>query len=144
MSTPFGRAAATSTEEWASGGDDWERVRVTAWEVPRIAPAFLAAERRALGGQWFAQEYEGAFVASADTVFRPEDVARAISAEVAPLFARPPAADDVVPLFPGGSDGLARPRRRHGNTTWSGWRPAAPAGRPPSAWSSRWWRGFGR
>jgi hypothetical protein len=78
-------------------------VRVTASEIPRISSAFLAAERRALGEAWFAQEYEGCFVAAADTVFRPEDIARAISGEVEPLFADPLEPDDIVPLFaPGG------------------------------------------
>jgi hypothetical protein len=101
MSTPYGQRGFF-WQAWHQGGDDWERVRVPAAEIPRISSAFLAAERRALGEAWFAQEYEGRFVAAADTVFRPEDIARAISGEVEPLFADPPTSDDLVPLFPPG------------------------------------------
>ena len=70
--------------------------------MPRIPPEFLVAERRALGEQWFNQEYRCMLLASADTVFRPKDVARAISAEVEPLFPVAPVAGDPLPLFPAG------------------------------------------
>ena len=49
---------------------------VTAEQVPRIAPAFLAAERRALGRAGTDQEYGCRVLAAASTVFRPEDIAR--------------------------------------------------------------------
>jgi hypothetical protein len=102
MSTPYGQQGFF-WRAWSEGGDDWERVRVTAAEIPRISPSFLAAERRALGESWFAQEYEGCFVAAADQVFSPADIARAISGEVEPLFTDPLEPDDLVPLLPTGA-----------------------------------------
>ena len=101
MSTPYGERGFF-WRAWSEGGDDWEKIRVTSAEIPRISPAFLASELRALGAGWYSQEYEGCFVAAADTVFSPADIARAISGEVEPLFADPPASDDLVPLFPTG------------------------------------------
>ena len=89
MSTPAGRAGHF-WEEWSRGGDVWERVIIKAEQVPRIPPEFLAEERRALGDMWYRQEYGGEFLQAADQVFRPEDIARAISAEVQPLFATAP------------------------------------------------------
>jgi hypothetical protein len=100
LSTPFG-CRGWFHEAWDQGGDEWHRVMVAAEHIPRIPPEFLAAERRALGDTWFRQEYQCSFEASSDQVFRPEDIARAISAEVAPLFAKAPAQGDPVPLFPG-------------------------------------------
>src|SRR5690242_18781663 len=81
LSTPF-RQQGHFWQEWAEGGPDWHRVMVPAEQVPRIDPAFLAAERRALGEAWFEQEYGCRFVAAAGTVFKPEDIARALSADV--------------------------------------------------------------
>jgi hypothetical protein len=101
MSTPFGQRGHL-WEEWSGGGDAWERVIIKAEQVPRISPEFLAEEQRALGDTWFRQEYCCEFLQSSDQVFRPEDIARALSADVVPLFAKTPAADDPVPLFPGG------------------------------------------
>jgi hypothetical protein len=101
LSTPNGQQGHFH-DAWANGGDDWHRVRVTADQVPRISPDFLASERRALGDQWFRVEYMTEFLASAGAVFRVEDVARMISAEVEPLFGVAPASGDPLPLFPRG------------------------------------------
>jgi hypothetical protein len=101
MSTPYGERGFF-WRAWSEGGDDWQRVLVPASAIPRISSAFLAAERRALGESWFAQEYEGRFVAAADTVFRPEDIARVLAGEVEALFDDAPEAGDPVPLFPTG------------------------------------------
>src|SRR5689334_12307820 len=72
LSTPFGQQGHF-WQEWSEGGPDWHRVEVPAGMVPRIDPAFLAAERRALGEAWFSQEYGCRFVAASGSVFRPED-----------------------------------------------------------------------
>lgn len=101
LSTPFGRRGHF-WEAWDAGGDGWERVEIPATEVARISSAFLAAERLALGEAWFRQEYLCEFMLAASQVFRPEDIARSISREVEPLFAKAPAAGDVIPLFPRG------------------------------------------
>lgn len=83
-STPFGKRgffhAAWDAE------DGWHRVRVSADQCPRITPAFLDEERRALGQRWFAQEYECSFQDATDSVFSHADIMRAVSGDVAPLF----------------------------------------------------------
>ena len=63
-------------------------VRITAHEVPRIDPAWLAAERDKIGEWWFRQEYLTEFVETEDQVFSYDSVQKAMS-------------DDVTPLFPG-------------------------------------------
>jgi hypothetical protein len=101
LSTPFGQQGHF-WQEWSAGGPDWHRVEVPAERVPRIPPDFLAAERRALGETWFDQEYRCRFVASADQVFRPEDIARMLATDAEPLFPGV-AAGDPLPLLLGGS-----------------------------------------
>jgi phage FluMu gp28-like protein len=88
--------------QW-TGAERWERVRVTADESPRIEPEFLAEERRTLGERWYAMEYRCEFGDDIAAVFSTEDILRAVSANVAPLFAtrRPGAVGNagVKPLF---------------------------------------------
>jgi hypothetical protein len=84
LSTPFGKRGWFH-QEWTDGAE-WQRVRVSAQDCPRISEEFLAEERRSLGDWWFRQEYECLFVESDDSVFRYEDVMAAISSEVVPLF----------------------------------------------------------
>jgi hypothetical protein len=100
MSTPRGRVGHY-WEAW-SQGEGWERIAIPATQVARIAPAFLEAERKALGDLWFRQEYACEFLQGADQLFSAADVARAISSSLEPLFPVTPDADDVVPLFAGG------------------------------------------
>jgi hypothetical protein len=73
-------------EAW-TGTEPWRRVKVTAPDCPRITPAFLDEERRALGARWFAMEYLCEFGDLVDAVFRVEDITAAVSADVRPLFA---------------------------------------------------------
>ena len=63
MSTPNGRRGHFF-EAWERGGPEWDRVKITAWQVPRIERAFLEEERRVLGDR-FRQEYEGEFMNAA-------------------------------------------------------------------------------
>ncbi len=88
LSTPWGKRGWWH-DAWANGGADWARVEVPATACPRISPAFLEEERRALGPLWFAGEYECRFVDTVDQVFGHDLVMAALSAEVAPLFALP-------------------------------------------------------
>jgi hypothetical protein len=97
MSTPFGRRGHFF-EAWEEGGDAWERIAIKATECPRISPAFLAQERRDLGDWWFRQEYECQFIETADQLFRLDDIRRAVTDDIKPLFG-PAADDDVKPLF---------------------------------------------
>jgi hypothetical protein len=85
MSTPNGRRGHFFVE-WAADSDTWERTRITAHEVPRISCAFLEEERGSLGKWRFSQEYEGQFVESDGQLFSYDDVTRAITSDVAPLF----------------------------------------------------------
>src|SRR5207249_5297962 len=52
MRTPNGKRGFFY-ETWEHGGADWERVKVTAPECPRISPAFLEEERRVFGDRLF-------------------------------------------------------------------------------------------
>jgi hypothetical protein len=67
MSTPFG-SRGFFWEAWQRGGPEWERVRVPAYECPRIQRAFLEEERATMGERWFRQEYLCEFVDSVSGV----------------------------------------------------------------------------
>ena len=84
LSTPYGQRG-WFYEAWESK-EEWERVRVTADECPRITPEFLAAERREMGERWFRQEYLCSFETTQDAVFSPEDIEAAMSHDIKPLF----------------------------------------------------------
>jgi hypothetical protein len=68
------------------GAEDWQRVRVTADQCPRITREFLAQERQALGERWFRQEYECSFEDTVGAVFSHEDVAAALRDDLEPWF----------------------------------------------------------
>ena len=59
---------------------------MTALQCPRISDDFLEQERQALGDLWFRQEYGCEFLETVDQVFRYDDIERALSDEVEPLF----------------------------------------------------------
>jgi hypothetical protein len=85
LSSPFGRRGHFY-EMWENGGPDWLRVKITARDVPRIDPAWLEAERAAIGDWWWSQEYMCEFKDAVDSFFRSEDINAAISDDVTPLF----------------------------------------------------------
>jgi hypothetical protein len=80
MSTPFGKRGFFY-ETWMHGGTEWQRVRATARECPRIPAAFLEEERAAMGERSFRQEYLCEFEDSVSTLFDREIVERAFSGE---------------------------------------------------------------
>ncbi len=84
LTTPFGKRGAFF-DAWQSG-DQWERVKVTAYDCPRISPQFLAEERAAVGDWWFNQEYMCEFSDTLDQVFAYEDVMAACNDTIKPLF----------------------------------------------------------
>ncbi len=86
LSTPFGKRGWFH-DEWHGVGD-WERVQITAEQCPRITPAFLAEERRALGERWYRQEYDCAFLECMDAAFAAADIQAALSEDI-----------DIEPLF---------------------------------------------
>lgn len=85
LSTPFGKRGFFH-QEWTEGGVAWRRVKVTAYDCPRIAREWLVQERKSIGDWWFRQEYLCEFVESVDSVFAYDDIMRALDADVKPLF----------------------------------------------------------
>jgi hypothetical protein len=67
LSTPFGKQG-WFYDAWR-GSSAWERVRVTAWDCPRIGKDWLEKERREQGDVWFRQEYECCFEQMAGLVY---------------------------------------------------------------------------
>jgi hypothetical protein len=84
LSTPFGKRGWFH-DEWHGEGE-WERVKITAEQCPRISPQFLAEERRTLGERWYRQEYGCEFTECLDAVFSWADIQAALSDDVKPLF----------------------------------------------------------
>ena len=105
LSTAFSRSG-WFFDAWNSA-EGWERVRVSADQNPRLTAAFLAEEKRTLGERWYGMEYLCEFQDDVAAVFSAADIARAVSADVLPLFGSPqpveaPAgviAEAVKPLF---------------------------------------------
>ncbi len=85
LSTPFGKRGFFF-HEWAEGGAEWHRAKITAYECPRIPREWLEQERRSIGDWWFRQEYMCEFVETIDQVFSYEDIQRALDPKVEPLF----------------------------------------------------------
>jgi hypothetical protein len=85
MSTPYGKRGFFY-ECWEHDpADEWFRMSVRATECPRIPAAFLESERRAVGPQWFAQEYMAEFVDNGAAVFGRDAVERAVDDSFEPL-----------------------------------------------------------
>jgi hypothetical protein len=57
---------------------------VRADECPRIAPAFLAEQRRKTGAYFYAQEWECAFNDATTGAFRSDDIDAAVQEEKNP------------------------------------------------------------
>ena len=84
MSTPRGKQGFFY-EVWEHGGDEWFRMSVPATECPRISKAHLEEERRAMGAEWFEQEYMCGFTVNGAAMFGREMVEAAIDDNVEPL-----------------------------------------------------------
>ena len=85
MSTPYGKVGHFY-DEWVGEGEEWEKIKVTATECPRITDEFLEGERNSLGSLWFNQEYMGIFAERVDSVFARDVVMAAIDSNIKPLF----------------------------------------------------------
>ncbi len=88
-STPAGRRGWWY-EAWEHGGDTWERYQVKASECQRISRAFLDDERRALGPNVYAREYECSFDDDELSVFSEELIQRCITKEQSSWAAKIP------------------------------------------------------
>src|SRR5208282_3142880 len=98
MSTPNGKRGHFY-KAWQNDGDEWERFEVPASQCPRISSEYLEAEKRSLGEYRFKQEYQCEFVETIDQLFRAEDLDRAVTDTVKPLFPAIRGDGDVRPLF---------------------------------------------
>ncbi len=83
LSTPFGKRGFFHSE-WTDG-QDWQKVKITADQCPRIDKEWLERERKMIGDWWFSQEYLCEFVETNDSFFNYADIHSAISGEVKPL-----------------------------------------------------------
>jgi hypothetical protein len=88
LSTPRGKRGWFH-DEWHADSD-WERIKITAPECPRISADFLAEERQALRETWFATEYLCEFREVIDAVFRESDIQRSMVESFEPLFGNSP------------------------------------------------------
>ncbi len=84
LSTPFGKRGHL-WDLWNSG-NGWERIKITAHDVPRIPRAFLEAERATLPDFVYRSEYLCEFTENQFSVFNHEDIDRALSSTITPLF----------------------------------------------------------
>jgi hypothetical protein len=84
LSTPFGKRG-WFYDEWCGSGP-WQRVKMPSSACPRIAPAFLAEEKAAIGARWYAQEYECSFEDVIGAVFSEEDIKAAMENGHRPLW----------------------------------------------------------
>jgi len=83
-STPFGRRGHFY-EEYTNGGPDWHRVRVTAFDCPRIPRDWVLAERDRIGGWLWDQEFGVEFKDSDDQLFASEHIDAALVERAGPL-----------------------------------------------------------
>jgi hypothetical protein len=84
LSTPFGMRGHFH-HVWTGDDPDWQRVKITAADCPRIPADWLEAERQRIGSWWFDQEYRCQFVDTEDAIFSTELITRALSDETPPL-----------------------------------------------------------
>lgn len=92
LSTPWGKRGEFF-RAYTEGGSEYERIKVTAGQCPRIPREFLEQEKRTMPPLFYRSEYECEFVDTIDQVFAYEDIQRALD-------------DDIQPLFGGQSDGF--------------------------------------
>lgn len=79
-STPFG-TRGWWYEAWI-GHERWERYEVPAEQCPRIAPDFLAEEKRTMGDWWYSQEYGCQFLDAQSAAFREADIRAAFADDI--------------------------------------------------------------
>ncbi len=85
LSTPRGKRGFFH-DVWTTGGEDWNRTRITANQCPRIDKEWLMREKEAMPDFWFKQEFLCEFVENEDSVFSYDDIHAAIDPNVKPLI----------------------------------------------------------
>jgi len=84
LTTPAGKRGFFY-EAWTGDGD-WERVKITADECPRITEEFLEAELKDLGPQRYSEEYFCSWLDNDAAVFPVGVIQNAFTADVTPLW----------------------------------------------------------
>jgi hypothetical protein len=85
LSTPMGKRGFFH-RIFTATDDDWLRVKVTAYDCPRISREWLERERRKMPAHVFEREYLCVFHQELEATFRFEDIQRALDSTVEPLF----------------------------------------------------------
>ena len=85
MSTPFGQQGHFY-DVWNNNDPDWTKIKVTAYDNPRITDAFLEKEKKEMGDWWFDQEYMCIFREDVDSIFTSELIQRAMDDSIKPLY----------------------------------------------------------
>jgi len=84
LSTPAGQRGWFYTA-WETQ-PDWEKVKVTGYDCPRMSDEFLEQERREMGDWQFRNEYLCEFQDTENQLFRTEDIESALTEEESALF----------------------------------------------------------
>jgi hypothetical protein len=84
LSSPFGKRGFFF-QEWTDG-QDWQKIKITAEQCPRIKTEWLERERQMIGDFWHRQEYLCEFVETNDQVFSYGDIQAALDSSIKPLF----------------------------------------------------------
>ena len=83
IGTPHGKRG-WFYNSWTNS-DEFEKIKVTADQNPRISPEFLEQERKALGQYWYEQEYFCEFHQSGASLFRYDVIQRALCEDIEEL-----------------------------------------------------------
>lgn len=83
IGTPHGKRG-WFYDSWTNS-DEFEKIKVTADQNPRISPEFLEQERKALGQYWYEQEYFCEFHQSEASLFRYDVIQRALCEDIEEL-----------------------------------------------------------
>ncbi len=84
VSTPFGKRGFFYTDFHNTADQSWERYTVPASQCPRIPAAFLEQER-AIGDEYYAQEYDCQFIEDGRFLFSDADFTRLFKSDIDPL-----------------------------------------------------------
>ncbi len=102
LSTPAGQRG-WFYEAWTDPSQDWERVKVTGYDCPRMSEGFLEESRQEMGDWQFRQEYMCEFQDTEDQLFATEHIESSLTSEVGALFERDEDTgeylSDTEPLF---------------------------------------------
>lgn len=85
LSTPMGKRGWFH-DQWEAVPSNWQKVKATAWDCPRVDRVFLEEQKQLLGDRWFRQEYECSFEETLDQVFSTESILAAFDSDETPLF----------------------------------------------------------